>query len=68
MPSALDDLFRQKFEVLIKIAMAEDNLNTLNKELREINRSIDLQETNMNDDLVSTKQVIQYSILTWGLL
>lgn len=57
MPSALDDLFRQKFEVLIKIAMAEDNLNTLNKELREINRSIDLQETNMNDDLVSTKQV-----------
>lgn len=57
MPSALDDLFRQKFEVLIKIAMAEDNLNTMNKELREINRSIDLQETNMNDDLVSTKQV-----------
>lgn len=57
MPSALDDLFRHKFEVLIKIAMAEDNLNTMNKELREINRSIDLQETNMNDDLVSTNQI-----------
>lgn len=57
MPSTLDDLFRQKFEVVKKITVLENKLHDADVELREINRSIDLQETNMNDDLVSTKQV-----------
>lgn len=57
MPSTLDDLFRQRFEVVKKITVLENKLHDADVELREINRSIDLQETNMNDDLVSTQQV-----------